>query len=384
MTRFAPVSAVRTAARRVWRRTGRVRFVLARLLGPWGWALAGLGVLLTAVPPGWSRLPPWDVLKRHHPYARLVPPGRSGGLTDELFYGRDHPDPQCDLPDPAFAVSVAAPPGRDGRAAWHGRAVAVRWDGPREPVGRGLPGPSRSDPAERAWAGTTTLPRWGLGVRKRHEGPGALNFPGGRLGWRRTRVTVAVVWLAGFPLAWSLLRLADGVRHGWDRPPPRPWRRAARPWVGTFAALAAALLAFGGATPEWRPRGPTLFDRTVTVTARRDYHARFHPRFVRLTLDGERPADPVPGRPAWGYGDRRCGLRADRWDAPRPLPGYAVFDPDSASTFEPRSSRVAVDVSLWYLLLPAAAWSAVGLWRTRRRRAAASVSAESVSVSAAA
>ena len=200
--------------------------------------------------------------------------------------------------------------------------------------------------------------------------------------WRETRLTIGAVWLVGFPLLWSLGRLLAGVTRGWGEPRPYgAWRRAIRPFAWTCGAVGIALIAFGGG--EFH-HGPMFGEITVSAAARRD---PFNPgcfRFLRIAVDrplAEVPddwdlrTDPEP-RPEWSFGHRGIGLHADRRLGTRFF-GYRLGgDPDQPDYEE----RTALDLSLWYALLPAALWSGASLWRSARRAArqrAASVTTRS-------
>ena len=373
----------------------RVRLVLSRLLGPWGWALAGLGAVLIAVPGG--RYYTADVAATGHlPQAgrRLPPAVRSdaGFLADAAE----------NLPPRAAVWVDRAPPGPPGAGRpRHPRRLAVRWRGPAFPVADRFDKPFLShrpddDPVDGpaaawdspAWGvrwrrGTTGWEFWGParqwdvtpktrfgGIDSpfdrdagRWETHGMAPLPDtalrsyiGPWAWRERELAVSLWWFAGAPLLVSLVRLWRGVRSGWGDPRPAGrWRRAVGPFATTAALFAAAAAAADSEGPDrtwWALPGAG-----AGCSVRSDPFSAWHPRFVRVTFD--RPADRSPGR---SVGSRRWGFQFSRTRGPGVIHDLRDDDPDFAP---PGTARTAADLSLWYLFLPAALWGGVGLWRTR-------------------
>ena len=383
----------------------RVRHVLGRLLGPWGWCLALLGAVSIAVPGG--RYYSADVAATGHlPQAgrRLPPPLQS----DAGFLA----DAAKNLP-PRTAVWVdrapPAPPG--GARTWHPRLLAARWREPAFPVAERFHAPLVSwlddDPVDGPEVEWST-PAWGVTARRRTSGwefwgpvrswkpgGGRRGWPGipafdrdadrwgtngpfsslkprdpsdravtnyvGPWAWREREVRVSLWWFAGLPLLISVARLGRGVRSGWGDPRPAGrWRRAVRPFAATAAAIAAVAVAAGWGGPD---RTAWVFPPTGSgCSVRSDPFAAWHPRFVRGTIDERGDAAP-----AWSVGDRCWGFQASRTrnSAEIAWPDRRTDDPDFAP---PGTARTAVDLSLWYAFLPAALWSGTVLWRTRGGR----------------
>ncbi len=252
----------------------RTRHVLARLLEPWVWALAGLGAVLIAVPGPAYQLPP----ERH--------PARPGGAgpPSNLNY--------ADVVDwrvrahPAAGVWVGAPD--SGISVWHGRAV-TGW------LSREKPGPPPAPAASADW--TWRSEPWGLRVRRGEQTYESARPP---RTFEMSLAAVGIGWLAGLPLLWSLVRLWIGVRGGWGDPQPAGrWRRVSRPWAATLVSLAAAAVWAGGGLGE-RETGPTVAEVKVTVAARRSPFTPLHPRFLRVVVD--RPDAAPPDDAAAGRG----------------------------------------------------------------------------------
>ncbi|QDT16303.1 hypothetical protein [Alienimonas californiensis] len=356
----------------------REPFPVSRAAGPWVWALAVLGLFLAVLPFYRYDAPAWDVLRVWWPYD---PDGPRHPMDLPFHLRRDHPhpDPQRELEPTRLGVRVAAPPGGGAAIARHWRALEVRWNGPPfanvndashyDDQRTGDPYSMEGAPQEvKDWSLWESEPAWGVSVRRTFWGPGATLLPTeGRLAWKQLDLTVGIVWLLGPPLVWSLVRSVSFLRSA--RPPAEPsrWRLAARPWVGTFAAIGGGMLLLNGTwDTSGREHGPTIRDTRVTLVARRDRFSAIHPLFLRLTLDLPREARQTGvDVPSWVVGSRRWGFQADRRDSGRTLPGYAVFDHDDPRGGRP---RVAFNLSLWYVLLPAALWSGVSLWRTRAGR----------------
>ena len=333
---------------------GRVRRVAGRLLGPWGWCFALLGLAL-AVAPGDFYFTPSEEGRRDPsgptwPAGLCICAGRPGWLY---------------------------PPEIDDR---HRRAIGAWIAGPSAAVvdRRNGPGPAGPLPAERRWVGEWSAPAWGLSGKQAFRGdldPEDLYpDPAGGEAYRVASFQAGAIWLAGVPLLWSLIRLRHGVRNGWDAPAGR-WRRAARPWGLTGAVIGAAALALGPGDSSGS--GHEIFDGVdAMATVRRDPFSPGHPRFLRLALDLPTPPSPkrgeydlVPDRPPpIDWGDRTRGVQCQRHNGLRTdFQGHVSY----VNPFDvPRQggTKLALDVSLWYALLPAALWSGVVLWRSRAGR----------------
>ena len=340
----------------------RARHVLARLAGPWGWCLAGLGLVLLALPEGTYVFPtPGTVLEE--------------GEADELWADDYH------ARGPTLGVVADAAGDGTDRRHWREVTFVLRGHRFRPPRSTALvDGAPRS--ADAAWAGRSGSAAWGVALARSFEGmeilddlprryPDDATPPGA---WRETRLTTGIVWLAGFPLLWSLARLFAGVTRGWGDPRAAgAWRRAVRPAAWTCGAIGAGLIAFGGGRFD---SGPRFGEVSVSAAARRDPFNPGHARFLRVAV--ERPLAAVPERwdsrafpephPPWSLGHRRFGLHADRRLGTRYFAHRLGGDPDDPDHEE----RTALDLSLWYALLPAAGWSAVSLWRSRGRGSPAS------------
>ena len=357
------------APRRVAAHAARVRFVLARLLGPWGWALAALGVLLAAVPGGVYSRPPAEFWEGRDVFSEDV-----GAYFDAL--------------EEVDAVRAAAPPrvrawvGTAGNlslgyfAAWHPRALCVRVSGPAF-VSAVVPPEERpvsSDPFAPHPGYAAELKTWhaaaaGLAWRRAFGGPdvyGGVPEAGfSARAWRIEDITVSLRWLAVWPLAWTAARVGSAWRDGWGDPRPAGLaRRLARPWAWTAAGLGAGLAVLGGGDFE---RGPELGAATATLAVRRDPFTPLHPRFLRLWVDAPQPPPAADGtRPEWTRGGRAWGIRLAREQG---FPTQSHYAP-TGDADAPRQQRelYALDLSLWYVLLLPAAWSAFVPWSARRRR----------------
>ena len=338
----------------------RVRHVLGRLLGPWGWCLALLGATAAAFPGTAYDWPPGAF--------DFNAPAPSAAERAEL-------DRRRALASCASGVSVL----RAEDAALHpryGRALELRWAGrPFLTADRvDADYPDATFDRHAAWPAGAFSPAWGWAAWRLWGGEigsgpnGELPTVFGReFAWKVAMLLIALPWLAGWPLLWSLWRFVAGVRGGWGDPRPAPaWRRATFPFAATFAAIAVASIVLADPGVARPTGGAGVFG----FAPLRDPFADAHPWALRLVLtdrpppappwvyleEVHRPADGDPGT----FGNRRWGLRVtNRRGARVRVPGAGAFltEPDV----------FAVHLSLWYALLPTALWSGTVLWRTRRR-----------------
>ena len=314
----------------------RARRVVARLLGPWAWAAAILGAAVSLLPI------------ESHPR----PPAGAGS------------EPTADR---ATGVRVT-PAAAAGFPGLYWRAVTVAWCGPAfgTPDRLHLPDPDPAAERFAAWHRRAGSPAGGWAAWRSYGGATGSGpdgeWPtvwGGELAWRTVGLSLALPWLLGVPLLVSLARAVAAARGGWGDPVPAGrWRRAARPWAATFAAIGTAAVLFAGPRPV-----PTGGGTHVEFAPLRDPYVDPHPRGLRLVV----VRAPPPGPPALGLllmdagttdrtlGGRRLGVRVESVRSDPAVRGVPV----------PTWSRTAVDLSLWYALLPAAAWSGLTLWRTR-------------------
>ena len=176
------------------------------------------------------------------------------------------------------------------------------------------------------------------------------------------------------PLLWSLVRLRGGMTRGWDDPAGR-WRRAVRPWAATAAAVGAATLVLGPGDFSGADH-PLTDDIAAGADVRRDPHSPGHPRALRVSLEyptspsePRGPYDLFPHEPApFRLGDRTRGVQLERENGLRAdFEGHVSYA-NPSEVVRQGGTRVALDLSLWYALLPAAVWSGVVLWRSRRLR----------------
>ena len=234
-----------------------------------------------------------------------------------------------------------AQPGFTSR--FHPRVVIFSWRRPVDPADADRP-PVRWKP------GGAVEVRWS---RDDERASGLIMVGVGW--WAAWAAVLSLVW---WPWAWRTGRFAGTERRG-------RWAvagRAARPWVLTLAALGGLCLAV--------PHGAWGESRLM-AELRRDPHVPWHPRALWLGWNDLTPtAGDGPAAPLWG--GRRWGVTAER-------SGWKTFSlalPDRDEVFGGR--RTAWAVSLWYVFLPAAAWSAVSLrgsWRLQTEPTAGGSSA---------
>ncbi|NNJ25196.1 hypothetical protein [Alienimonas chondri] len=360
MTDESPACPVTTAA--------RVRLALGRLLGPWGWASAILGTLIATFPGQIYQTPPAPELSGAGRGERTLTEEEEAILAVERHA--------------AFSVSLDRP---SGIHAAHLRSVEIGFDGPassdelaQQYLRRDLHLPIRgyyAPPPKPDWVWEIDAPLVGLSLSRKYD------FQGPRFSsrvanataptaWKTIDATVGIVWFLLAPLLWTLVRIGQAWRHGWPLPKPfGRWRRAVRPWAVTFGLLGAGLLWLGGT----KNAGQSFGETRLSMDLRRDAYSPSHPRFVRLSVAHPLPPAVVPagleypreGPVGWYWGDRQRGLLLERRNASQ---GVLARFPTRADNPRRGESLTSLDLSLWYVLLPAALWSGVVLWRTRPER----------------
>ena len=257
---------------------------------------------------------------------------------------------------------IGVHPGEPGDPFPTGRAVYVGFGG----ADRTLPGDAEKTgfcvgPAElnvSAWPAYDDMR--GAMMFGRHPVP---TGPGpGR--WK-VSLFLGPLFLLGVAVAWAALRwgfaAVRGDRTPWTRPAPL-WRRLARPWVLTAAALAAAELGltnrtdFGAERVGFRVTPPTSDAVLTTADVTSNWPGRRSVQFAAYR--------PAAGSAAqmWSWTQiaddaapaRSAGSRGGSWFLGR----YET----------PRGRAVVAAVSVWWLAVPPACASAIVAWRAWRRR----------------
>ena len=347
----------------------RVRRVVGRLLGPWAWALAALGAVLLAFPPG-------GYLSPGLPASSGMPAGGRTFKPEGQSEAQFHADAARRLP-PRLGAQVGAPTlGGLHHWPWRPRVLTLSSRTPARSIARAGGASVTRFVVLREWDVLEERPGWGVTwwrgwTGQSVTGPGRVFM--GPWEWEESGASVSLGWFVGLPLALSLWRAGRGASVGRGEPrPPGRWDRliaALRPAAWTAAAFAVGCVILGSG---WRTEGGTA----IHWGARRDPLHAPHPRFLRL--DVSRPATDDDA--SWALGRRAWGLQISRL---RHVPAEP-FTPESAAAQLNRAwrggndadpdfpdagrVRFAVDLSLWYALLPAALWSGGVLWRARAGR----------------